>query len=132
MYPQVPHIPPTFKGTRIQHLLRRLRQLLCCYILIDISESFIESNLHLYPIPPNDATTIDKSEPKRSITVLIFIFTAYSMSHAPYIILSILTNILHIGHPEDWPDMYGKWRDAYSIRNLWGYVRTPTHILLRR
>jgi len=34
--------------------------------------------------------------------------------------------------PTLWPDLWGRWRDAYTVRNLWGYVHwwsfTPSSI----
>ena len=29
---------------------------------------------------------------------------------------------LGLSRPEDWPDTFGSWSDAYTLRRLWGYV----------
>ena len=68
------------------------------------------------------------------------------LHHAPYVLafgvmtaawLSAVHNIaalafVGLGHssPTLWPDMWGHWGDAYTIRKLWGYVLCGASSLL--
>ncbi len=44
----------------------------------------------------------------------------YAILKMYYEAASLLAVGLGLGRPEDWPDMFGNWSDAYTLRRLWG------------
>lgn len=72
----------------------------------------------------------------------VILTTAPLLRHVPYVLsfgimtaasLSAAHNIVALmfvgfGHssPTLWPDVWGCWGDAYTVRRLWGYVRSGT------
>ena len=89
-------------------------------MLIDISETYIHSNLHHYPTRSAPTGPTDVKEPTRSIALIMFLLTAYGVIHVPFILLSLVALLLRMSRPEDWPDMFGRWSDAYTLRRFWG------------
>jgi len=45
---------------------------------------------------------------------------------APHSILSLVCVGLVLSSPTLWPDWWGSWGDAYTVRKLWGYVLCQT------
>ncbi|TFK71891.1 hypothetical protein BDN72DRAFT_764224 [Pluteus cervinus] len=58
-----------------------------------------------------------------------FMGSAYSMTCIMFCIVSILSVVSHASEPKDWPPLYGRWVEAYTLRRFWS--RT-WHQLLRR
>ena len=44
----------------------------------------------------------------------------YSVLKVYYVSASLVAVALHTSRPEDWPDLFGSWKDAYTVRRLWG------------
>ena len=44
----------------------------------------------------------------------------YSVLKVYYVSTSLVAVALHTSRPEDWPDLFGSWKDAYTVRRLWG------------
>ncbi|TFK89518.1 hypothetical protein K466DRAFT_661471 [Polyporus arcularius HHB13444] len=130
---QAPNIPPPFKGTRTQFLRHRCRQALWSFVLTDVTESYVHSESDRYWYAPGPA---DPLLPPtlggfllRSWNLLIFGVMTYAIIKMCYEVTSLLAVGLGLSRPADWPDMFGKFSDAYTVGRLWG--RT-WHQMLRR
>ncbi|KAI0324014.1 hypothetical protein GY45DRAFT_1439337 [Cubamyces sp. BRFM 1775] len=121
---QVANVPAPFKGTRSQFLLRRLRQLLVCIVSLDLVESWIHTHHHLYM--PETAHLHFPATPlgylARSACIGAWLFMCYTVLKLSYVVCSMVAVATQIGNgdPEDWPDLFGTWSDAYTVRHLWG------------
>ncbi|KAI9056449.1 hypothetical protein FKP32DRAFT_1585712 [Trametes sanguinea] len=121
---QVANVPPAFKGTKGQFLWRRLQQLLIGLTALDLVGSFIHTHHHLYM--PDIAPLHFPSGPlgylMRSGCTAIWLVMSYLYLKLSYVILSMfaVATGLGNGHPEDWPDLFGSWSEAYTVRHLWG------------
>ena len=119
---QIPSVPPPFKGTRAQFLLHRFKQFLWSFILTDLTESYIYPYFHLYVPEPTDAPlpTGFSGFLLHSWNLLTWLAMTYAILKMYYEVASLLAVGLGISRPEDWPDMFGNWADAYTVRRLWG------------
>ncbi|KAI0824502.1 membrane bound O-acyl transferase family-domain-containing protein [Trametes gibbosa] len=128
---QVANVPPPFKGTRTQYLLRRIREVLGGLVMFDFIETFIHSHHHLYDPSRNDAHFPSGllGYFERSACMAVWLVMTYIVLKISYGALTIVAVGTHLWSAEDWPDIYGDLSDAYTIRRLWG--RT-WHQVLRR
>ena len=54
--------------------------------------------------------------------VLAYGVKAATFNCAPHNLAALVCVGLGRSSPTLWPDMWGRWRDAYTVRRLWGYV----------
>ena len=99
---------------------RRLRLLFWTIVLTDLTESFIYPYRHLYDIAFVAPGTTGYA--LRSWCTLVWLVMTYAILKLYYVLGSLLAVALGISRPEVWPDTFGKWEDAYTLRRLWGYV----------
>ena len=59
---------------------------------------------------------------RRAPYVLAFGLMAQAKISTPYNFVTLLCVGLGHSSPTLWPDMWGSWGDAYTVRKLWGYV----------
>ncbi|TBU24283.1 membrane bound O-acyl transferase family-domain-containing protein [Dichomitus squalens] len=119
---QVSNVPPV-KGARAQFLLRRTRQLLVAYALADVSESLVRLNRPLYASTSPGGSQFSPGvigHLQKSCCMAIWLFMTYSVLKLYYVFSSIVAVALYASRPEDWPDAFGSWKDAYTVRRLWG------------
>lgn len=58
----------------------------------------------------------------RYSTIVAWVGLTHAMVNAQYFALATVSISLGTSLPEDWPDVFGKWSDAYTLRNFWGSV----------
>ena len=58
----------------------------------------------------------------RSACMAVWLVMVYSFLRLLYFSFSLVMVAAHLGDPEDWPNMFGSWSDAYTVRRLWGYA----------
>ena len=80
--------------------------------------------MHLYVPRPTDPPppTGFNGYLFRSWCLFVWLVMTYAILKMYYVLASIIAVGLGISVPEDWPDMFGNWSDAYTLRRLWGYV----------
>ncbi|KAI0768191.1 hypothetical protein BD413DRAFT_564026 [Trametes elegans] len=118
---QVPHVPPTRRETRARFILRRLGRLLLFTAFVDVTESLIYFYRYL-PVQINGAMPLTlKDYLLRGVVAGVWILNTYCSLTRTHIMLSLIAVATGLGNPEDWPaDFFGRWSDAYTIRNAWG------------
>jgi len=99
-------------------------------MLWDLAQTYIHRNAVM--------TNLDK-DPHASITsqgLIWQFFNAGAWMATPYCNISLqyyqvaaVGVALNLWSSEDWPEPYGRWKDAYTLRNFWGRV---WHQMLRR
>ena len=58
----------------------------------------------------------------RSWCMFVWLVMTYAILKMSYELGSLIIVALGLSRPEDWPDTFGLWEDAYTLRRLWGYV----------
>ncbi|OJT02114.1 hypothetical protein TRAPUB_7409 [Trametes pubescens] len=128
---QVANVPPPFRGTRAQYLLLRLRQICVSLVALDVIEAFVHSHLHLYTPGVNDAHFPQGvvGYLMRAGCMAVWLTMSYMILKLSYCVLSFSAVAAFLWTPADWPELFGSWSDAYTVRRLWGRV---WHQVLRR
>ncbi|KAI9785891.1 MAG: hypothetical protein M1839_008157 [Geoglossum umbratile] len=119
--PKKPAGYPSWKFL-LTHLLRALT----FYILVDICQIYI----HTLP-QARDPPALLSAEPALGQVALAWLFwaEAYVFLNLALSFTVVLATLSGIWEPRDFPDAFGRLRDAWSVRQFWG--RT-WHQLLRR
>ncbi|KAJ4469066.1 membrane bound O-acyl transferase family-domain-containing protein [Lentinula edodes] len=77
----------------------------------------------------------------RILNVWIFALPGAATLQLQYKMFSIIATAAGFYRPEDWPELFGKWSDAYTIRRFWGrtwhqimrrWVSAPGNIVAQR
>ncbi|EMD37121.1 hypothetical protein CERSUDRAFT_115035 [Gelatoporia subvermispora B] len=117
---QVANIPPvrdeprrTFVFTQLKHVARIL-------FLLDLSRSYMYFN-PIFSLTGEEARSISSQGYLLAIVNYITwgAFTYASMA-LPYHILAAGHVALGFSGSKDWPDLFGEWSDAYTVRRFWG------------
>jgi len=59
----------------------------------------------------------------------VFIGLTYWVTNAMYYAMAAGSVAVGMYSPRMWPDLYGAWGDAYTVRRFWGYVHEHgTHL----
>ncbi|KAA1478062.1 hypothetical protein DENSPDRAFT_875553 [Dentipellis sp. KUC8613] len=126
---QVSSIPPRLRVSRSAFVRSRLQWILWFWLVLDVAQTY----QHTHPLFhfSGDATRSVGSEGNimRSINVIAYMATPYSILNLQYNVCSVVAVLVGYSDPADWPDLFGKWADAYTIRKFWG---RSWHQLLRR
>ena len=118
-----PHPPPS----RRTFLRKTFLKLIMNIVIVDLTASMFALN------PAFDSRVHDPTDGPETYLAAVPLFR-----RVPYIIsfgimvetgLGIVHNLaalvcvgLGFSSPTLWPDIWGRWRDAYTVRKLWGYV----------
>lgn len=97
-----------------------------------MAESWMYTHRHLYMASDSDSQHLyfpagPLGYLARSACMAIWLMSTYSFLRMTYITSSIAVVATSLGDPDDWPDMFGHWSDAYTIRRLWGYA-LPSYV----
>ncbi|OCH84033.1 hypothetical protein OBBRIDRAFT_786684 [Obba rivulosa] len=103
----------TFVFTQVKHVVRIL-------LLLDLARSF------MYFSPVFSLTGVEaRSIASQGYLMCIVNYIAwgtltYTSMALPYHLLSAGHVALGLSGSTDWPDMFGSWSDAYTVRRFWG------------
>ena len=115
---QVPNIP-TVEPVRWKYLVRKTRQLLVNLLVLDA--------IHTYKfLDPVASVDIDKVVPftaqpytRRALLSLLAGAQVYHSLSLQYNVVAFVVVALGIQEAQLWPDFFGSFRDAYTIRKFW-------------
>ncbi|KAI0093148.1 hypothetical protein BDY19DRAFT_410980 [Irpex rosettiformis] len=114
---EVPYVPPLPSYERLPFLKRRTYQLLWNVLLVDIAQTYQRIN----PVfsPGSTASMWSQGLAFGYLNLLARLITAWGMFNIPYDWLSLACVATGIHEPKDWPDTFGNWSDAYTVRRFW-------------
>ncbi|TFY59551.1 hypothetical protein EVG20_g7751 [Dentipellis fragilis] len=125
----VPNIPPRPRMSRGKFIRSRLLWALWYLILIDIAQTYQHTHALFHLTGDNMQSVGSEGYLLRCMNIIAFMATPYAMLNLQYTVPALCTVALRTSNPEDWPDMFGKWSDCYTIRKFWG---KSWHQMLRR
>ncbi|KAG6826148.1 hypothetical protein H0H92_000956, partial [Tricholoma furcatifolium] len=118
-----PYTPPRPNMTRGAFIASRLVGAVACFLIMDAAQTFIHTN-HLFSQGVASTTSSISITSQgllyRWFNIVAWMSTPLAGVRMQYYILGAIS--VAVGHstPADWPSPYGKWSDAYTVRNLWG------------
>ena len=129
----MPHHPPP---SRRVFLRKTLLKLIANNVIADLTASFLALS------PPFDYRLHDPTDGPETYLAAVPLLhrVPYVVSWAIGMGASISTThnavaLVCVGlgsNPTLWPDIWGSWGDAYTVRKLWGYVRSRSLHSLRQ
>ncbi|KAH7870920.1 membrane bound O-acyl transferase family-domain-containing protein [Lentinula edodes] len=126
---QVSNVPPRPLSTSKWTFIRsRLVQIIRFYLIMDLAQSYIHMN-SLFTDPPPNATITSQGWLLQIISGAAWMTTPYAGMSMQYLIFAVFSVGLGFSSPEDWPDTFGTWKHAYTVRNFWGKF---WHQMIRR
>ncbi|THH19422.1 hypothetical protein EW146_g1769 [Bondarzewia mesenterica] len=114
---QVNNVPPHPREPRWLFVRSRLIRTVCNFLVADVANTYI---LHMAGTDINSWQTY--ALPVRCSTITAWICLTCGTLNAQYYSLSAMSVGLGMSLPRDWPDLFGKWTDAYTLRKFWGKV----------
>lgn len=92
------------------------------YSFTDVCESFIIWN-HLFARTGNQALSItSQGSIMRCLNIIAMIGSEYGRLNMQYLLVAMISVSLGLAYPQDWPDLFGRWTDAVTVRQFWGLV----------
>jgi len=111
------------KESRLRFVLRQLRGAAGCILVMDLAQT-------LYRHRPACSTGGSVFQDGFAWQVVYNLAEWMNMAGAMLLVHALAAAItvpLHIYKPEDWPDMFGRVRDGYTVRKFWGRTWHQLH-----
>lgn len=126
---QVSNVPARPSQRRWSFVCSRLLKAARSFLLVDIAQTYLHSN-PLFSLQGPEARSITSQGPLLlCVNIVAYMCTPYGMMNMQYSLISAVSVALRISHASAWPDPYGSWVDAYTVRNFWGKT---WHQMMRR
>ncbi|OAX31205.1 hypothetical protein K503DRAFT_110337 [Rhizopogon vinicolor AM-OR11-026] len=121
---QVKNIPPAPQQPRRSFIFRSTLRAAWYVVLFETGRLYV-----WYKPAFSSATIGGQGYVVHYIDTVIFIGLGYWALNAMYFVMAVGSVAIGLFEPRMWPDIFGAWVDAYTIRRFWG--RT-WHQMLRR
>lgn len=106
---------------------KRISQILIIYLTLDATFAFLPAPNPEIDIPEYKQAVFSRMGDitleeiiARPFTVLLPAFSIYGIFTIVYNIASITMVLFGGSEPQNWPPLFGSFRDAYSLRRFWG------------
>ncbi|KAI6120485.1 hypothetical protein EV401DRAFT_1407107 [Pisolithus croceorrhizus] len=104
--------------TRASFIASRLRWLLSHYLLLDVATLYMRCN----PVLSSRASIASQGYIMQCLNVAVACCQYYAMLTCMHCAAAVLAVGLNLSKPQAWPQLFGRWKDAYTIRKFWGKV----------
>ncbi|KZT01306.1 uncharacterized protein LAESUDRAFT_731292 [Laetiporus sulphureus 93-53] len=126
---QVANVPPRSSEGKWTFVRQKLLTAFRWFLLVDFTQAYQRA----HPLFSRQAADIfslaTQGYVQRCINIFVRLSSPVALIGLQYALLAAIVVALGISEPGDWPDMYGRWSDAYTVRRFWG--RTY-HQMIRR
>lgn len=93
-----------------------------CALLVDTVEVLMALN-PIFWLPEDEARSVASQGLVMSvINISSFMTRSYSMLNLSYDALALISVASGFSELKYWPNVFGRWRDAYTVRRFWGSV----------
>ncbi|EPQ52037.1 hypothetical protein GLOTRDRAFT_80193 [Gloeophyllum trabeum ATCC 11539] len=128
---QVANVPPASAQSRWRFVARQLLRAFTFYLLVDFAQTYIHSN-PLFTNPRPGASPFDIHSQGyfcRCVNIIAWLTLAHGSLNMQYLALSAFCVSSGVSEPRYWPDLFGDWKECYTVRRHWGVT---WHQLMRR
>lgn len=112
---QVKHIPAATQQPRYLFILTSSLRAACHLVFFEVARLYVWYN------PACSSVTLGtRSYVARCADTIAFIGLTYWALNACYFAMAAGSVALGLHEPRMWPDLFGSWRDGYTVRRAWG------------
>ncbi|KAI6122675.1 hypothetical protein EDD16DRAFT_1570541 [Pisolithus croceorrhizus] len=104
--------------TRASFIASRLRWLLSHYLLFDAATLYMRCN----PALLSGASVTSQGYIIQCLNVAAAFCHSYAILTCIHCVLAVLAVSVNFDEPQAWPQPFGHWKNAYTIRKFWGKV----------
>ncbi|KAG5714972.1 hypothetical protein E4T56_gene5371 [Termitomyces sp. T112] len=126
---QTPYVPDRPTIQRGFFIVTRTIRAVACLLIMDAAQVFIHTNPLFSGSTTGKASIASQGILYRCLNIMCWMSTPHAGVRMQYYQISAFSVALGFSTPADWPDPFGDWSAAYTVRNLWG--RT-WHQMMRR
>ncbi|KAA1468428.1 hypothetical protein DENSPDRAFT_927349 [Dentipellis sp. KUC8613] len=127
---QAANTPPRVHTSRWRFIRTHLLHTLWHLTIVDLAQTYQHSYPALFYRPTAARVSVGAAGALwRCANVASMMSTGYAMINVHYSLCAVLAVGAGLSGTDAWPDMFGRWADAWTVRRFWG--RT-WHQLLRR
>ncbi|KAG1859136.1 membrane bound O-acyl transferase family-domain-containing protein [Suillus tomentosus] len=112
---QVKHIPAAPQQPRYLFILTSSLRAACHLVLFEVARLYVWYNPACSPV-----TVGTRNYVARCADTIAFIGLTYWALNACYFAMAAGSVALGLHEPRMWPDLFGSWRDGYTVRRAWG------------
>ena len=106
--------------TRSRFLISRILRITWYALLADVAQTFMALN-PIFWLSEHEARSLrSQSFALNVLNVAAYMGRSYSMLNLGYDATALVLVALGLSEPKSWPVVFGRWRDAYTIRRFWG------------
>ncbi|KAI6013227.1 hypothetical protein EDC04DRAFT_3145391 [Pisolithus marmoratus] len=102
--------------TRASFIASRLRWLFSHYLLLEVATLYMRSN----PVFLSKASVTSQGYILQCLNVAAIPCQLYAVLTCIHCVLAILAVGAGLDKPWAWPQPFGHWKNAYTVRNFWG------------
>jgi len=111
----LPEHPPE-NQRRWDFLKKQSLSVLTYFIITDI----VHTSIALYPpFQRNGISLASGIYPIRLLNTALFFARIWAHMSFYYTLTSVVAVALHITEPSEWPPLFGRWSDAYTVNRFW-------------
>ncbi|KIJ59888.1 hypothetical protein HYDPIDRAFT_117987 [Hydnomerulius pinastri MD-312] len=118
---RVKNIPKTPRMSRRAFVLVTLLRIFKYAFLLDAAHLWMRYN-PVFSSPGASITSQGYILRCANIVAMTLFRMDYASSSITYLALAVITVAAGFYEPRYWPDLFGQWRDAYTIRRFWGHT----------
>ncbi|KAI6119574.1 membrane bound O-acyl transferase family-domain-containing protein [Pisolithus croceorrhizus] len=104
--------------TRASFIASRLRWLLSYYLFWDAATLYMRCNPALF----SGASFTSQGYIMQCLNVAVAFCQYYAILACIHCAAAVLAVVVNLNEPQAWPQLFGHWKDAYTIRKFWGKV----------
>jgi hypothetical protein len=116
---QVKNILPARFNSRPRFLFVSIARFLEYFLIIDAGTTYLHLPKFVYGPEHTSIRALPFSE--LCFTVFVIGATGYAVINICYVAVSFVFVLIFATKPNQWPPLFGRWRDAYTLRRFWGY-----------
>ncbi|KAI6016741.1 hypothetical protein EDC04DRAFT_2608338 [Pisolithus marmoratus] len=103
-------------GTRASFIASRLRWLFSHYLLLEVATLYMRCN----PVFLSKASVTSQGYILQCLNVAVIPCQLYAVLTCIHCVLAILAVGAGLDEPRAWPQPFGHWKNAYTVRKFWG------------
>ncbi|KAI6001030.1 hypothetical protein F5J12DRAFT_723772, partial [Pisolithus orientalis] len=108
-----------FLLTRASFIIWRLGWLFSHYLLLEIATLYT----YCSPVLLSGASVTSQGYTVQCLNVAVVFFQSYAIITCIHCALAILAVGTNLDEPQTWPQPFGHWKNAHTIRKFWGCVK---------